>query len=121
MVYVDGYLLPVPKGKVGAYRKMAQMGAKTWMKCGALEYYECVGDELRPKWGAKSFTNGIRAKKGETVVLAWVVFKSKAHRNAVNAKVMKAMEKLMEGKTEHDMPFDPKRMIYGGFNVLVKG
>jgi uncharacterized protein YbaA (DUF1428 family) len=115
MKYVDGYVLPVPKKKLQAYRRMAQMGAKVWRKHGALDYKECVGDDLKTKWGTP-FPRMMKSKPGEVVVFSYIVFKSRADRDRVNAKVMKEMEKMCESK---DMPFDAKRMVYGGFKVLV--
>ena len=90
---------------------------KMWMKHGALDYKECVGEDLKTKWGT-SFSKMLKLKPGETVVFSYIVFKSRAHRDRVNAKVMKEMEKMVEMK---EMPFDVKRMIYGGFKVLVDG
>ncbi len=115
MSYVDGYVLPIPKRKLGAYRKMALMGYKMWTRAGALDYKECVGNDLKSKWGTP-FTRAMKLKPGETVIFAYVVFKSRKHRDQVNAKVMKTMEKL-GGPPE--MPFDIKRMVYGGFKTLV--
>ena len=118
MRYVDGYVLPVPRKKLEAYRRMAEKGARIWRKHGALEYRECVGEDLKPKWGMP-FPRAVRAKRGETVVFSWIVFKSRAHRDRVNAKVMKdpQIEELMDSAS---MPFDAKRMVYGGFKVLVE-
>jgi uncharacterized protein YbaA (DUF1428 family) len=117
MPYVDGYVLPVPKKSVPAYRRLAQTAARIWRKHGALEYRECVGDDLNAKWGMP-FPRTIKLKRGETVVFSWVVFKSRAHRNRVNAKVMKDPQiAKMDPKS---MPFDCKRMVYGGFKVLVE-
>lgn len=116
MRYVDGYVLPIPKKNLKAYTRMAKMGAKMWMKHGALDYKECVGEDLKTKWGAP-FTRMMKLKPGETVVFSWVVFKSRAHRDRVNAKVMKEMEKMGDMK---EMPFDIRRMVYGGFQVLVE-
>lgn len=115
MSYVDGFVLPVPRNKVNAYRKMAQIGYKTWMKHGALDYKECVGEDLNTKWGV-SFRKLARAKSGDTVILATIVFKSRAHRDAVNKKVMKEMEKAGEMP---EMPFDMRKMAYGGFKTIV--
>ncbi len=118
MRYVDGYVLPVPKKNLGAYRRMAQKGGKVWRKHGALEYFECVGDDLHPKWAGIKFPRTVKCKPGETVVFSFIVFKSRAHRDRVNARVMKD---LMSDPTCKDMPmpFDTKRMAYGGFKVLV--
>ena len=116
MRYVDGYVLPIPKKNLKAYARMARMGAKIWMKHGALDYKECVGEDLKTKWGMP-FSRLMKLKPGETVVFSYVVFKSRAHRDRVNAKVMKEMEKMGDMK---EMPFDIKRMVYGGFKVLVE-
>ncbi|MGH2611052.1 MAG: DUF1428 domain-containing protein [Tepidiformaceae bacterium] len=115
--YVDGYVLPVPKKNVAAYRRMARQAGRVWRDHGALEYRECVGDDLNPK-GVVPFTRRIKAKRGETVVFAWIVFKSRAHRDRVNAKVMQdpRLAKMMDAKS---MPFDVKRMVSGGFKGLV--
>jgi uncharacterized protein YbaA (DUF1428 family) len=117
MRYVDGYVLAVPKKKIKAYLAMARMGEKAWRKHGALDYKECVGDDLMTKWGTP-FPRLMKLKPGETVVFSYIVFKSRAHRDQVNAKVMKEMEK--EGQPQ-DMPFDMKRMAYGGFQAAVGG
>ncbi len=116
--YVDGFLLPLPKKNVTTYRRMAKLGAKVWRDHGALEYRECIGEDLAPKFGVP-FPRSAKAKKGETVVLAWIVFRSRAHRDRVNARVMKdpRMAKMMAAGP---MPFDMKRMAYGGFEVLVE-
>jgi len=116
MKYVDGYVLPVPKKNLPTYRRMAQMAGKVWRKYGALDYKECVGDDLKTQWGTP-FPRMMKLKPGEVVVFSYIVFKSRAHRDRVNAKVMKEMEKMCESK---DMPFDMKRMVYGGFKVLVE-
>jgi uncharacterized protein YbaA (DUF1428 family) len=115
--YVDGFVLPVPKKHVETYRRMAQKAGRVWREHGALEYRECVGDDLKIK-GQVPFTRGVKAKPNETVVFAWIVYKSRAHRDRVNAKVMKdpRLANMMEPKS---MPFDLKRMVYGGFKVLV--
>ena len=117
MSYVDGFVLPVPTKNVQLYRRISRAAGKIWREQGALEYRECVGDELDVKFGV-SFTQTIKLKPGETVVFSWIVFKSRAHRDRVNAKVEKdpRMAKMMEGVP---MPFDVKRMVYGGFKVLV--
>jgi uncharacterized protein YbaA (DUF1428 family) len=115
--YVDGFVIPVPKKNLAAYKKMAQAAAKVWMDHGALEYRECAGDDLKIK-GMPPFGKAVDAKPSETVVFSWITYKSRAHRDRVNAAVMKdpRMDKMMEGKK---MPFDPKRMRYGGFQVIV--
>ena len=118
MQYVDGFVVPVPKKSLPAYRRMAQKAATVWRDHGALEYRECVGDDLKNKWG-RSFPRQIKTKPGETLVFSWVVFNSRAHRDRVNAKVMKdpRIASMMDPKS---MPFDAKRMVYGGFKVLVE-
>jgi len=116
MTYVDGYILPVPKKHVKAYRRMAEMGRDAWMKHGALDYKECVGDDLAPEWGT-AFTRMMKLRPGETVVFAYIVFKSRAQRDSVNKKVMKEMKDMVGSK---DMPFDAKRMVYGGFKTIVE-
>ena len=113
--YVDGYVIPIAKKNIRSYRKMAQLGCQAWMKHGALDYYECVGDDLHAKWGL-GFPRMCKLKPGETVVFAYIVFRSKAHRDKVNAKVMKEIQALGD---HMPMPFDMKRFSYGGFQVLV--
>jgi uncharacterized protein YbaA (DUF1428 family) len=117
MRYVDGYVLPVPKRNLQLYRRIAHQAGKIWRQHGALEYRECAGDDLKPQMGVP-FPRTVRLKPGETVVFSWIVFKSRTHRDRVNAKVMKdpRMAKMME---KAPMPFDVKRMVYGGFKVLV--
>jgi uncharacterized protein YbaA (DUF1428 family) len=117
MPYVDGYVLPVPKKNLPAYRRVARKAGGIWREHGALEYRECVGDDLDVK-GLTPFPRRIPLKRGETVVFSWIVFKSRAHRDRVNAKVMKD-KRLAESMDPKSMPFDVKRMIYGGFTVLV--
>jgi uncharacterized protein YbaA (DUF1428 family) len=114
MSYVDGFLIPIPKKNLRAYRRMAAMGRKAWMKHGALDYKECVGDDLASPFGVP-FTRLLKLKPTETAVFAYIVFKSRAHRDQVNKKVMKEM-----GETPTEMPFDMKRMVYGGFKTLVE-
>ena len=115
MRYIDGYVLPVPKKNLKAYFRMARMGERVWRKHGALDYKECVGDDLKPKWGSP-FPRMMKLKPGETVVFSYIVFKSRADRDRVNAKVMKDLANI--GPPE-DMPFEMERMVYGGFKVLV--
>lgn len=116
--YVDGFVIPVPKKNVAAYTRMAKKASKVWKDHGAVEYFECVGDDLKPK-GMAPFTRQFKTKPTETVVFAFIVYKSKVHRNAVNAQVMKdpRMAKMMASGA---MPFDMKRMAYGGFKVIVE-
>ena len=116
MNYVDGFVLCVPKKNMKAYRRMAAQGAKIWREYGALEYRECVGDEIGAPPFGMSFTKLAKPKRGETIVFSWIVYKSKADRNRINAKVM-SDPRLMAGATK--MPFDDKRMAVGGFTVLV--
>lgn len=118
MQYVDGYVLPVPTKNLPEYRRIAQKAGKIWREHGALEYRECVGDDLEVKWGVP-FPRTVKVKPGETVVFSWIVFKSRAHRDRVNAKVMKD-PRLKESMDASSMPFDCKRMVYGGFKVLVE-
>jgi uncharacterized protein YbaA (DUF1428 family) len=115
--YVDGFVIPVPKKNLASYRTIARRAGKIWREHGALEYRECVGDDLEIK-GVLPFPRGLRIKRGETVLFSWIVYKSKAHRDRVNAKVMKdpRTAAMMKGVK---MPFDVKRMCYGGFRVLV--
>ncbi len=120
--YVDGFLLVVPKNKVADYKKMAMIGKKVWMKHGALDYKECMGEDLSPKMGgmkAPSFTTIIKAKPTETVWFSFIVFKSKKHRDQVNAKVMQDPAMNSEKWKDFEMPMDMKRMYYGGFKVEV--
>ncbi len=116
MSYVDGYVLAIPKRHLKTYRRMATLGKKAWLKHGAVDYKECVGDDLKVKWGMP-FSRLLKLKPGETAVFAYVVFKSRAHRDRVNARVMKEMA-ASGGPTE--MPFDMKRMAYGGFQTIVE-
>ena len=116
--YVDGFVIPVAKKKLPAYRKMAKIGAKLWKKHGALEYFECVGDDLRSPIAGTTFLQSVKAKKGETVIFSFIVFKSRKHRDSVNAKVMK--DPMMNETPITAMPFDLKRMVYGGFKAFVE-
>ena len=120
MSYVDGFLLAVRKNKIKEYRKMAQQGGKIWKKCGALEYFECAGDDLNAKWAGIKFPKTVRAKKGETVVFSFIVYKSRKHRDQVNAKVMKDPAMNDPKYKDRPMPFDMKRMAYGGFRTIVE-
>lgn len=116
MRYVDGYVLAVPKRKLATYRRMARAAGKLWREHGALEFRECVGEDLNSKMGVP-FGRAVRLKRGETAVFSWIVFRSRAERDRVNAKVWndERMAKMMRA----EMPFDPKRMYYGGFVVMV--
>jgi len=117
MRYVDGFILPVPKKKVGAYRRLARKCGRIWKEYGALDYVECVADDVKPG-KLTSFPQSVKLKPGEVVWFSWIVYKSRKHRDQVNAKVMKdpRLAATMEPKA---MPFDSKRMIYGGFRTMV--
>ena len=117
MRYVDGFVLPVPTKNMQAYRRISQKCGKIWRGHGALEYRECVGDDLNVQMGVP-FPKTIKLKPGETVVFSWIVYKSKAHRDRVNAKVMSdpRLASMMDPKA---LPFDCKRMVYGRFKILV--
>ena len=120
MTYVDGFVLVVPKKNREAYKKMASEGAKMWMKCGALQYFECVGDDLNPKGAMLTFPKIMKPKKNEEIWFSFITFKSKAHRDSVNKKVMKEMEKTKDDWKNVKMPFDMQRMAYGGFKTIVQ-
>jgi uncharacterized protein YbaA (DUF1428 family) len=117
MPYVDGFVLPVPVKKLDAYRRMSRKAGKVWRDHGALEYRECVADDVKPG-KLTSFPQSVKLKPGETVVFSWITYKSRADRDRVNAKVMKdpRLAKMMDPKSN---PFDMKRLIYGGFKVVV--
>jgi uncharacterized protein YbaA (DUF1428 family) len=118
MSYVDGFVVPVPRKKLKAYRRMAQKAGKVWREHGALEFRECVADDVKP--GKRtSFPQSVKLKRGETVFFSYIVYRSRADRDRVNAKVMKDPRITGMGDVK-DMPFDAKRMIYGGFKVLVE-
>ena len=116
MAYVDGFLLAVPKDRLDDYWKMAELGKTVCMECGALDYAECVADDV-PYGELTSFPRAVMAKEDETVVFAWILYESREQRDAVNAKVMADPRMKMEWETS---PFDGKRMIYGGFKAVVK-
>lgn len=115
--YVDGYLIPIKKKNVKAYKKMAILGCKVWMEHGALDYYECVGAKLDNPWGVP-FTKLCKLKADETLVFAFIIYKSKAHRNSVTKKVMK--DPRMDPSQFTQMPFEMKRFSTGEFKALVK-
>jgi uncharacterized protein YbaA (DUF1428 family) len=117
MSYVDGFVLAVPKANLDAYREMATQAGKIWREFGALDYRECVADDVKPG-KLTSFPQAVDLKDDEVVVFAWITFESREQRDVVNEKVMKdpRLNDMMEGK---NMPFDSKRMIYGGFETLV--
>lgn len=114
--YVDGFLIPIQKKNLKAYKKMATLGRKVWMEHGALDYYECIGDELKNSWGI-NFPKLCKLKSDETLVFAFIVYKSKTHRNSVNKKVQK--DPRMSPENFPKMPFDMKRFSSGVFKVLV--
>ena len=116
MSYVDGFVLPVPMKNLAAYRKMASKAGKVWMKYGALSYFEAVADDVKPG-KSTSFPQSVKLKEGETVIFAWITYKSRKHRDQVNAKVMK--DPIMTNYDPKTMPFDGKRMFWGGFKKLV--
>ncbi|HEX2889849.1 DUF1428 domain-containing protein [Vineibacter terrae] len=117
MAYVDGFVVPVPKKNLAAYRRMSQKAGKVWREHGALEYRECVADDVKPG-KVTSFPQGVKLKPNEVVVFAWIVYKSRTQRDRINAKVMKdpRLASMMDPKNP---PFDGKRMVYGGFKVFV--
>ena len=117
--YVDGFVLVVPKKRVAEDRKMARDAGKMWMKYGALEYKECQLEDANPKWVTFTFPKMTKAKPNETVWFSYIVYKSKKHRDQVNKKVMAEMDKQAEKYKNMSMPFDMKRMAYGGFKVEV--
>jgi uncharacterized protein YbaA (DUF1428 family) len=117
MTYVDGFVVPVPKRKLAAYRKMAAKSGKIWREHGALEFHECAGDDV-PYGKRTSFPRSVKLKPSEIVVFSWIIYRSRAHRDRVMKKVMadKRIAAMMSGG---DMPFDAKRMIFGGFKTIV--
>jgi uncharacterized protein YbaA (DUF1428 family) len=119
--YVDGYVIPIKKANVKEYKKMASLGCKVWMEYGALDYFECIGDDLHAKWGLP-FTKLCKLKPNETAIFAFIVYKSKADRNRINKAVMMdpRMTPPAKGKKKVDMPFDMRRFAMGGFKTLVQ-
>lgn len=117
MPYVDGFVVPVPKRNLKAYRRLATQAGKIWREHGALDYWECVADDVKPG-KLTSFPQSVKLKPGETVLFSWIVFKSRAHRDNVNAKVIADPRlKMLDSRAA---PFDGRRMIYGGFKSLVR-
>ena len=116
--YIDGFVVPVPQKNVDAYRRMARKAGKVWREYGALEYIECLADDVKPG-KVTSFPQSVKLKAGETVVFSWIVYKSRKHRDKVNAKVMKdpRLAAMMDPKK---LPFDGKRMFWGGFKTLIE-
>lgn len=117
MPYVDGYIVSVPEKNLPAYRRMARKAGKVWIEHGALQYHESVGDDMDPGFGVP-FPTVVKPKRGEVVVFAWVMYKTRAHRDRVNAKAMKD-ERMTEFADPKNLPFDCKRMIWGGFKSIV--
>jgi len=117
-VYVDGYVLTVTKKNFAAYRRMATMAGRIWRKHGALRYVECVGEDMRNPWG-KTFTKLAKPKRNEVVVFSYIEYRSRAHRDAVNAKVMKDHAMQDTSPKDQPLPFDMKRMAWGGFKAFV--
>lgn len=117
MSYVDGFVIPIKKKNLPAYQKMAKKAGKIWMEYGALAYNECVGDDINVKFGLP-FSKLAKTKPDETILFSYIVYKSKAQRDKVNAKVMK--DPRLEGICGKEMPFDMKRMAFGGFKSIVK-
>lgn len=121
MTYVDGFIVPVPKKKVAAYKKLAQLGKKVWLDHGALDYAECIADDV--SWGKRtSFQRAVKMnRKTETVFFSYIVYKSRKQRDAIMKKIMSDKRfAFMANMKPSQMPFDPKRMIWGGFKTLVK-
>ncbi len=119
MSYVDGFVLTIPQNKLKAYTKMAKDAGKVWKKFGALEYKECMADDMKPEHVTFTFPKMAKAKKNEKVFFSFIVYKSRKHRDSVNKKVMAFFDKKYKDKGHDDMPFDMKRMAYGGFDAVV--
>ena len=117
MQYVDGFVLPVANKNLAAYRRLAQKAGKIWMEYGALAYVECVGDDVKPG-KVTSFPQSVKLKPNETVIFSWIVYKSRAHRDRVNEQAM--ADPRLAGMDPKTLPFDGKRMIWGGFKGLVE-
>ncbi len=123
--YVDGFVLVVPKGKEAEYQKMAEMGRDSWLKHGALQYFECRGDDLKQQEmgdeKSRAFAEMTGATDEENVWFSFIVFESKTHRDEVNKKVMEEMDEVYKDQPDFEMPTDMKKMAYGGFEVVVEG
>lgn len=119
MSYVDGFVLTIPKNKLKAYEKMAKDAGKVWKKFGALAYKECMADDMKPQNVTFTFPKMAKAKKNEVVFFSFIVYKSRKHRDSVNKKVMAYFDEKYKDKKDLDMPFDMKRMAYGGFETVV--
>lgn len=115
--YVDGYVVPVPKRNIEAYRRLAEEAGRVWREHGALEYVECIAEDVKPG-EVTSFPQSVKLEPDETVVFAWIVFESREHRDRVNALVMQ--DPRIAGMDKSAMPFDGKRMFWGGFELLVE-
>lgn len=117
-MYVDGFVLPLPKKNLAAYRNISRKAGKVWREHGAISYHECIADDVK-KGKLTSFPQSVKLKPGETVVFSWIVYKSRRDRDRINAKVMNdpRLAKMMDPKS---MPFDGKRMFYGGFKTLIE-
>jgi uncharacterized protein YbaA (DUF1428 family) len=118
MSYVDGFVVPVPKKKLGAYRKLATRAGKVWKEYGALEYIECVADDVKPG-KLTSFPQSVKLRRDEVVVFSWIIYKNRAARDRINARVMKD-PRLADMMNPKDIPFDGKRMFFGGFKSMVE-
>jgi uncharacterized protein YbaA (DUF1428 family) len=116
--YVDGFILPIPKKNLGAYKKLAKVAAKVWLDHGAIDYVECIADDVKPG-KVTSFPQSVKLKKGEVVFFSWVTYKSKSDRNKIMKKVM-ADPRLAAQMNPASMPFDGMRMFWGGFKPVVK-
>jgi uncharacterized protein YbaA (DUF1428 family) len=118
MAYADGFVIPVPRRKIKEYIRISRKAGKVWRELGALDYKECVGDDLKLKGHPASFLRLVKPKPGEAIVFSWILYKSRAHRDRVNKKVMSdpRIANMMDPK---DSPFDMRRMVYGGFRVIV--
>ncbi|MGB4758561.1 MAG: DUF1428 domain-containing protein [Candidatus Saccharimonadales bacterium] len=123
--YIDGFVLVIPKGKEDEYQKMAEMGRDSWMKHGALQYFECRGDDLKQQemgdMKSRAYKDMTGATDDDNVWYSFIVFESKEHRDEVNAKVMAEMDEAYSGQTDFEMPNDMRKMAYGGFAVAVEG
>lgn len=117
--YADGFVIPIPKKNLAQYRRIATKAGKVWREYGALAYFECVGDDLEPEGIVATFPRTVKTRPGETVIFSWIVYRSRAHRDSVMKKVMAdpRLAKMMDPKKP---PFDMKRMVAGGFKVLVE-
>ena len=119
MPYIDAFVIPILKKKVPAYRRIAKKSGRIWLEYGALEFRECIGDDLKPEGIKIGFPKLAKLKAGETVIFSWIVYKSRAHRDRVNARVMKDPRIAAMMTDPNAMPFDGRRMTYGGFTMIV--